>query len=174
MILSALPTLVLISNILFVFFVLAIFFRKSWGKSIAVFLGENAILFGFLTILASIAGSLFYSNIVGYDPCILCWWQRIFIYPQAIIFFVAMMIKDKKVFSYIVPMAIIVLLISLYHSYLQMGGTSVIPCDAVGPSCSKVYVMAYGYITIPFMAVTISAYVLLLAWAYKLYENRNA
>jgi len=174
MIASIIPKLVLVSHVLFLFFILALLFRNSFGKSVADFLGEQAVILGFLIILAAIVGSLLYSNVVGFDPCALCWWQRIFIYPQAFIFLTAIIIKDKKVFSYVVPLSVVVALIAIYHSYLQMGGTSIIPCDVFGVSCSKVLVKEFGYITIPVMSLTVAAYVFVLAWAHKLYEKNNS
>jgi len=174
MIASAIPKLVFVSHILLLIFVFALLLKNSLGKPVADFLGKHSVILGLLIILSAIVGSLLYSNVLGFDPCVLCWWQRIFIYPQAFIFLVAIIIKDKKVFSYIVPFSVVVLLIALYHSYLQIGGTSIIPCDALGVSCSKVLVRDFGYITIPVMSLTVALYTLVLAWAHKLYEKNNS
>lgn len=67
---------------LFLFILLAGPFRESGpGKRIADFAGQRAILFSFVVALVSAAGSLFYSEVAGFAPCVLCWWQRIFLYP---------------------------------------------------------------------------------------------
>jgi len=149
-------------------------FRKSFGRSIVGLLGKYAIHIGFLITLASLVGSLLYSNVLGFDPCALCWWQRIFIYPQVVIFFVAMIKKDKRVFDYIIPLSILVFIVALYNSYLQMDGVSLLPCDASGPSCSKVLVKEFGYITIPIMSLTVALYTLALAWAHRIYDKENS
>lgn len=171
---SLIPYLVLFSHIAFGFLILAIIFRESWGKDIYNFLGKNANLFGFLISLLAIIGSLFYSEIVGFAPCVLCWWQRVFLYPLAVIFGVALWKKLPQVFLYAVPLALLAIVFAGYHSYTSLGGTSVLPCTAVGGECSKVYVKAFGYITIPFMSLTIAFYILLLSWINKLYRNENS
>ncbi len=64
--------------------------------------------------------------------------------------------KDKNIYKYVLPLAIMGALIALNHYYLQLTGTSILPCSAIGQSvsCSKVFVLSYGYITIPLMALT--------------------
>ena len=64
--------------------VYVLFLRKQFPK-IGAFLGRYGLLFAFLTALGATAGSLFYSNVAGFAPCELCWFQRIFMYPLVII-----------------------------------------------------------------------------------------
>src|SRR5581483_7219548 len=64
--------------------------KRGWGRKIENFFGRNAILFSFLVAAGSVAGSLFYSNVAGFRPCLLCWVQRAFLYTEAVILFVAM------------------------------------------------------------------------------------
>lgn len=152
------------SHISFVFLLLAYFGFNSWGREIILFVGKRAILFGFIVTFVGLVGSLIYSSVLGYAPCELCWWQRIFLFPQAFIFLIALYKKDNGVFKYVVPLSVLASIISLYHTYIQLGGTtSVLPCTATGAACTKVFVLQFGYITIPTMALTISLYVLLLA-----------
>ena len=160
------------ANILEVVLFVALIFKNSFGRALVSFVGKNAVLLGFLISLAAIGGSLFYSNVVGFEPCVLCWWQRIFIYPQVILFGVALWRRKSDVFAYVVPLVSIASLISLYHQYVYMGGTSILPCTALGGACSKIYVMAFGYITIPMMSLTVSVAILLHAWAHKVYQSR--
>ena len=171
-----LPYLVLISHVVFVVLLLALIFRNSWGKNIQILLGKYALLLAFLISISAVIGSLFYSEIVGFELCVLCWWQRIFLYPLAIIFGVALWSRITSAFLYAVPFALLVALIAAYHSYVSLGGVSLLPCTAAGEACSKVYVLAFGYITLPFMGLTVALYILLFAWADKIYsrENRNA
>lgn len=166
---SLLPYLVIISHGVFVVLLLALIFRYSWGRALQIFLGKHAVLLACLVALAAVVGSLFYSEVVGYEPCPLCWWQRVFLYPMALIFWIALWKRTTSAFLYAVPFALAATLIAAYHSYIYFGGTSFLPCTALGGSCSKIYVMAFGYITIPMMSLTISLYILLLAWADKIY-----
>ncbi len=165
------PWLVFISNVLFVFTALAYLSRNKLGFKVVLWLGKNALLIGFSVSLAAIVGSLSYSNIVGWEPCLLCIWQRIFIYPQVVLFAIALWKKDNNVFQYVLPLSIIAILISLYHINIQWGGFSVLPCSATGPSCDKVFSKEFGYITLPMMALSASLYIIVLAWAHRIYRR---
>ncbi|MFZ2484772.1 MAG: disulfide bond formation protein B [Minisyncoccia bacterium] len=170
-----LPYGILASHVALVILFLALIFKNSWGRGIAGFVGRYSIPLGFLVALSAICGSLFYSELVGFEPCVLCWWQRLFIYPQALLFATALWKKKTDVFTYAVPLVTLSAIIAMYHEYVYMGGTSLLPCTALGGACSKIYVMAFGYITIPMMSLTISLAILLLAWAHRTYEkNRNS
>ncbi len=166
---NSLPLLTLASHFLFVGAFVSILFRNSWGKQVTVWIGKNATLLVFVVSLFALVGSLFYSKFLGFSPCELCWWQRIFLYPIPVITGIALWKRESNALVYAVPLAVIAGIIALYHSYVNLGGTSVLPCTAVGGECSKLYVMAFGYITIPMMSLTIALYVLLIAWAKKLY-----
>lgn len=163
------PLGIMISHALWVFLLVAGIFHKSWGRSIVEKVGRQSLRLAFLVALLSVAGSLFYSEIVGFPPCVLCWWQRAFIYPQAIIFGVALWRKKSEAFVYAVPLSVLSALISLYHQYVYMGGESLLPCTALGGACSKIYVLAYGYITIPMMSLTAALFILLFAWYHRTY-----
>ena len=168
---TAVPYGILASHILFIFLFLAIIFRKSWGQEVTRFIGKYAIKFGFIIALFAISGSLFYSNIVGFEPCVLCWWQRVFIYPQVLLFAAALWHKKKDVFLYSVPMVLVAGILGAYQSYVYMGGTSILPCTALGGACAKNYVFEFGYISIPTASLTISLFIILLAWAHRIYDK---
>lgn len=170
MIQSSIPYLVLFSHAIFIVLFLSLIFRNSWGREAARLLGKFSVPLAFFISLVAVSGSLFYSNVVGFEPCFLCWWQRIFIYPFAVLFLVAWIKVDRGVFRYAVPLAIIGGLISLYHTWIQATGYSPIPCEAAA-SCTQLFVNAFGYITIPSMALSVFAFILLLAYANKVYKN---
>lgn len=169
-----LPLGILVSHFVWVFLLLAMLFKKSWGAPVVNWVGKRAILLGFLVALASITGSLFYSEIVGYPPCVLCWWQRVFLYPQVILFGAALWKRKTDVFIYSVPLVVLSTIVSFYHEYVYLGGTSVLPCTALGGACSKIYVLSYGYITIPMMSLTAALFLLLLAWYHKENAHRHS
>lgn len=175
-ILGSLPYLTLVSHIVLVVAVAAVVARRSWGRGIFSWLGRNSVFIAFLAALASIVGSLFYSEIIGYPPCTLCWWIRIFLYPLAAIFGIALYRKHdaKTAFSYALPLIIGGALVSLYYSYFSLGGESLLSCTAEGGGCDRLYVKEFGYITIPMMSLTLSAYLLLLAWVNKIFQNENS
>ncbi len=170
-----LPYLVLTSHLVFVFLLLNLIFRNSWGKVITNWFGRYSLALALVVALAAVTGSLFYSEVVGFEPCLLCWWQRVFLYPLSIIFAVAWWKGNRFAFNYAIPLATLSAILSTYHSYVYMGGTSILPCTALGGACSKIYVLAFSYITIPMMSLTISLFILILAWANNVYEkNRYA
>lgn len=169
-----LPYIVLFSHFVFVFLLLALIFRNSWSQSISRWFGKHAVALGFFVALAAVLGSLFYSEMAGFEPCVLCWWQRVFLYPSALILGIAFFKKDKAVFSYVVPLVIISALIAIYqYRSTFLGGASFLSCTNEGGACSKVYVNAFGYITIELMSLTASLFILLFAWAKKIYDKNS-
>ncbi len=133
-------------------------------RVITDFFGKHALLLTFLIALTTTLGSLFYSDVAGYEPCKLCWYQRIFMYPQVIVLGIALMMRDAKARVYSVTLSSIGALIAGYHYLLQLGIAPNIPCSAVGysVSCAKNFVMNFGYITIPLMSLTAFALILCL------------
>lgn len=130
-----------------------------------------ADIYSFFLALVSTLGSLYYSEIAGFTPCKLCWFQRILMYPLVFIFFVGLRNKDKNVTKYALPFAITGTLLAAYHYFAQIGFLPQTGCLAIGysESCSKLFFMTFGYITIPMMSLT----AFLLLWILsKLPRNR--
>lgn len=147
--------LVVLSQILSLVYIVGfIIKRKNSNSEFVKILGDNGFILAFLVALISTLGSLFYSDVMGYNPCKFCWFQRIFMYPQVLLLGLALWRKEWNMYFYSLALSIIGGLIALNHYILQMTGSSIIPCSAVGQSvtCSKVFVMHLGYITIPLMA----------------------
>jgi len=136
--------------------------RRGLGKQIADFFGERAVFLSFLAAFAATGGSLFYSAIAGFAPCDLCWWQRIFLYPQTILLFTAFLKKDENMRLHCSVLSGVGAIIALYQTFLQFGVQSIVPCSTTGVSCSLVYFLEYGYITIPTMSLTVFVLLLLL------------
>lgn len=138
-----------------IFIVLAIIYVLIPHKKISIsdFFARNGIKFAFIVALISTAGSLFYSNYAGFDPCTLCWYQRIFMYPEVVILGLALFKKDDKIIDYSLALSIIGLAISGYHNYIYFKGIHSTVCSISEP-CTIAYVLEFGYITIPMMAFT--------------------
>ncbi len=99
--------------------------------------------------------SLFYSDAVGFAPCILCWYQRIFMYPIVPIFALALIKKDRNILDYGLILSILGFLISVYHILIYYFNLSVLPCGATGISCVQHFVSEIGgYVSIPMMSMT--------------------
>jgi disulfide bond formation protein DsbB len=136
------------------------FFEARSFKSPLAFLRRHMLLLAFLVTLGSVGGSLFYSQVAGFAPCVLCWWMRVFLFPQAILFWIAWKNNDTSIVRYSIPLSVIGATIALYHTFLQFGGSPLVPCGVTGPSCTQRYFIEYSYVTIPTMALT--AFVLLI------------
>jgi disulfide bond formation protein DsbB len=153
--------LVLASNLVLIFLILAflseIFFNLGdfWKRYKPIMI-KNANYLGFIIALVSTLGSLYLSEIKGFTPCIFCWYQRILMYPLTIIFGASIFWDARDVYKYVLPFSIIGMLMSSYHYYMQLNPNPFASCSAVGfsVSCSDTFVMHFGYITIPFMALT--------------------
>ncbi len=150
-------------------------FLRSHNNKVLVFFKKYAFYFGFATALASVGLSLFYSEIIGFPPCELCWIQRIFLYPQVILFGMELYKRDRAIVDYSMVMATFGMIVSLFHMYIERGGASSLSCAAGGGdaiSCAFLYVEEFSYVTIPVMALTASLFIFILLLNYK-YMTRN-
>lgn len=106
------------------------------------------------TSLVATVGSLFFSEVLGYEPCELCWYQRILMYPLVIIYGVALWKKKIDISIPGLIMSGIGMLVSIYHYSLQKipGLSSGDTCGLV--PCNAQYINVFGVVTIPFLAGT--------------------
>jgi len=111
------------------------------------------LFLAFLTSLVATLGSLFFSEIMYFVPCSLCWYQRVFMYPLVFIFLISLLYPDKNVFKYTFPLVIVGMLIAIYHNLLIIG---IIPqtlsiCIS-GVPCNVDYLNYFGFVTIPLLS----------------------
>ena len=157
-------------------FVVAWFFlakNKTMDKYLQ-FISRNAYIVSFLITLTGMLLSLVYSEIIGYAPCTLCWYSRILLYPEALLLGLALWKEDRTITDYIIALSGLGLLLSVYQKYIELGGHGVLPCSATAVSCAKVYVTEFGYITIPVMALTSFAFILVLMLVHNYITKRNS
>lgn len=121
-----------------------------------------------LLVAAASLGSLFFSEVMELPPCSLCWIQRIFMFPLAIILLLGLFPFDPGVVRYALPLAAIGGLVALYHLLVQMGAIpeSAAPCRQ-GVSCSEAQVALFGFVSIPMLSLLAFASVTGLLWALK-------
>ena len=113
------------------------------------------IYFAWIINIVSLAGSLYFSNVMMLPPCVLCWFQRICIFPMSFILAVGFLKKDKNVLWYALPLVCIGWVISLYHNllYYKIIQEAISMCTS-GVSCTSKQIEYFGFITIPLMAYT--------------------
>lgn len=126
---------------------------EKWGVQI-----------GFLLSLAGVVLTLYYSEVLGFEPCFLCWWQRIFLYPQVVLFGLASMRRGLVASAalYSIVLSAFGILFAAYHHAMQMFPEGALPCSANGPSCAKITFIEFGYVTYPMMALSLFALLIVL------------
>ncbi|NTV95163.1 MAG: disulfide bond formation protein B [Thiobacillus sp.] len=118
-----------------------------------------------LIAAASVLGALFFSEVMKLAPCELCWWQRIFMFPLALILPFGLFPLDPRVVRYTLPLALVGWAFAVFHWLLVLGviPESIRPCVR-GVPCSEVSISWLGFINIPLLSVlAFSAVVALLA-----------
>lgn len=154
--------------------VVSLFYKPLRQMPFVSFFSRRSLLVGFVISLLATIGSLTYSDVIGYAPCVLCWFQRIFMYPQIILMGIAVRLGDRLMHIYGLVLSIIGGTLALWH-YLGQLGFGSLPCSAVGysVSCAERFVMQYGFITIPMMAL--SAFLLMsLSYGLSIIASRDS
>jgi disulfide bond formation protein DsbB len=102
---------------------------------------------------ASTLGSLFFSEVMGFQPCVLCWYQRIAMYPLVLILPAALFPFDRNVVRYALPLSLVGVLLAGFHLLLVAGyiPESIKPC-VQGVPCSEVQIEWFGFVTIPLLS----------------------
>ena len=122
-------------------------------RSIWTLVGPIALWLAWLVALVSLLGSLYYSEIVGYPPCSLCWYQRIAMYPLVVILAVAAWDDDREVRRYALPLAGVGGAFALYQYVLgYFPDTEILGCT-LDVSCTERYVWEFGFVDFPFMSL---------------------
>lgn len=107
-----------------------------------------------LVAVTATMGSLYFSEVRGFIPCELCWYQRILMYPLSVILGISAYAGETLIKKYVMPLSILGACISLFH-YLEQkvpGFAEIKPCTQ-GIPCSAQYINWFGFVTIPFLAL---------------------
>ena len=131
------------------------------------------VFFAFIVSLIATLGSLFFSEIMHFIPCSLCWYQRIFMYSLVFLFLTNLLFPDDKIFKYSISLAVFGWIISIYHNLLMFGiiPEKLSPC-VQGIPCSVDYLNWFGFITIPLLSFF--AYTIILILLIILKKEINA
>jgi len=121
-------------------------------------------------IIASVStlGSLFFSEIMDFPPCALCWYQRIFMFPLVLILLVGLFPFDKSIIKYALPIVLVGWGFAFYHFLLYSGfiPESLQPCSQ-GVSCSETYLDLFGFLTIPMLSLISFSSIMILLFILK-------
>ena len=108
----------------------------------------------FIAALVAMLGSLYFSEITGFIPCTLCWYQRILMYPLTVILLVGILRKDRGIYYYVLPFSLLGIFVSTYHYLIQKTDLfSNTNACTTGIPCSTTWINWFGFVTIPFLAL---------------------
>lgn len=163
---SFFSVLTLIGNIALVVLLIAMVVvgrgKNKLFEKLLKFVDKWAFQFSLLISFSATLGSLLFSEVLLYEPCKLCWFQRIFMYPLVPMLALAIGNKDKKIAEYVLVLSSVGAMIATYHLALQFNPGLPTTCGVVGmsASCTTDFFKAFGYVTIPMMSL--SAFLLII------------
>lgn len=168
-----LSLMTLLSHVAFGVGLAVLLFSKKTFYSYLVKFKPYFFSFAFTVALVATLGSLFFSEIAKYNPCTLCWYQRILMYPLVLLLGLSLIKKEKIIVDYVLSMSVLGTVVALYHYLLQINLVPSVVCSVVGysASCSQRFEMEYGYITIPMMSLTAFFIISLLMFFQKRSEK---
>lgn len=126
-----------------------------------------------LVATTSTLGALFFSEVMAFPICVLCWYQRIFMFPLAIILPLGLFPFDPRIVRYALPLALIGSLVALFHQLLVAGiiPESIKPCTQ-GVPCSVTVATWFGFVTIPLLSILAFFTIVVLLLAAHNRRNR--
>lgn len=126
------------------------------------------LFLAWLIALLATAGALFLGEVLGMTPCVLCWYQRIAMFPLVLILGLGLLESDARSVRYALPLAWAGWVIALYHCLIFWGVVSegLAPCSK-GPSCADADVQMAGFVPIPLLSLIAFTGILALLWSSK-------
>ncbi|WP_372242511.1 disulfide bond formation protein B [Pseudomonas sp. C1C7] len=125
--------------------------------------GWTLLLCAWLLSLISTMVVLFVGEVMGQAPCVLCWFQRAFMFPLVLVLGVACCISDTGVWRYALPLAGMGWLVALYHNllYFEVLSEGLKPCGA-GPSCSGAEMTIFSGVPLPLLSLSVFSLLIIL------------
>ncbi|MBA4181560.1 MAG: hypothetical protein C0506_13300 [Anaerolinea sp.] len=138
-------------SVVFLVLFAMLFAELPFAERLRVIIDQHTQKLMFTVAAVAMMSSLYYSEVVGFIPCEFCWYQRIAMYPLAVLLLVAIVTRSRIDSRYIVTLAGIGLPLSIYHYQLQLFPDQVRVCSGI-VSCTDRNVNQFGFVSIPFMA----------------------
>lgn len=145
--------------------------RMAWTQQWLGQIRSAALWLMFAVTGAAMVGSLYFSEVVHYNPCKLCWYQRIVMYSLAVIFLLAALRKDKAIARYSVVLAGIGIVISTYHYLLEWFPTLESNVCSIDVPCTTIWFREFGFVTLCFMAG--SAFIFVVSVSLALIREKS-
>lgn len=131
--------------------------------SVRAGLADVALWLAGLVALGTMLGSLYYSVVAHFEPCELCWYQRICVYPLVPILLLAAARRDRRVWVYASIPTVFGLVIAMYHTQLQAFPEQHSFCRLTNP-CTNRYVWEFGFVSLPLMDLIALAFIATMLW----------
>jgi disulfide bond formation protein DsbB len=177
----ALGALVVFAQVLLVMFLLLAVLALFWSPArrllagIRDMFGGNALWIAWGVAALATAGSMFFSEVSHFVPCRLCWFQRIAMYPLAVVLLVGALRKEARTtFWYAFVMPLVGAGVSIYHLYIEAHPEAESAGCKIGVPCSVKWVDEFGYVTLPMMALTAFAAIFVLLLLARSAAGRTA
>lgn len=138
------------------------------------FFTRHILAIAFIQAIVTTVGSLYMSEVLHFPPCVLCWYQRIAMYPLVLLIGVGLFTKNKAVPSYVLPLSIFGWMLALYHAllYYHVLPNSYALCEQ-GFSCTSQYVSWFGFVTIPLLSLAAFSIIILCMIVYMRYRKEE-
>lgn len=151
-------------------FLLLIFKKDNRTQAFLVTNGPHVIL---MVSFLAVMGSLIYSDVLLLEPCLFCWYQRIVMYPIPLLLALSLYRKEpKKIVPYALFFSYLGMIMATYHyltqmlPFLKQDGGIPLQCGTAGPSCTEAYIEVFGFVTIPFMAMCMFFFLIVVSSLY--------
>lgn len=139
----------------------------NWLKKYVLYLAWIQAIVAFL-------GSLFSSQVLNLTPCVLCWYQRILMYPLVLILAVGILKKDRFLAWYVLPLSLLGMGFAAFHYALQEGiiAEQLAPCQ-IGVSCITIQLKLLGFMTIPLLSFIAFSVITACMLIFIKYNSKN-
>jgi len=139
-----------------------------------IFFGHYGIYLAWLVALVATGGSLYFSEVLHFVPCELCWYQRILMYPMVLILSIASFRDDHNIAIYALPMSVLGAGLAMFHYMEQkIPGFGFPELCKVGAPCTVSYINWAGFITIPLLSFMGFALIGWLLWMASRQTNNS-
>lgn len=148
-------------------YLMKVFFKSKTLDQLRKKIAPRAYLLAFFLSLIATLASLFLSEVAKFQPCILCWYQRIAMYPQLLLFYIAIFRQERVLKPYLIMVNVLGAIVAAYHYALQIAPKgALLPCakdlTGVSVSCIEGYKFYLGYMSFPLMALTVFLLLIIL------------
>lgn len=161
--------------VLAILYISRFLFKAPLAKRIERILAPYTYQLAFFLALIATSASLFLSEVLHFAPCVLCWYQRIVMYPQTLLLYTALMRNERVLKPYLLVLNIVGMIVSLYHYSLHILPRTILPIlpcakNFGGVPCDKGYDLYFGFMSFALMSWVVFAlitYLLLIAPSKK-------